>query len=771
MGFEYLSKCIVSFCILLLAGVMPIAAYAQEQIQEQAQTKIQTDNEDAILILDASGSMWGQIEGTAKIEIAKTVLDGLLDDLPATSRLGLMAYGHNKKGDCSDIEMLSALGANRDDIKTAVKGISPKGKTPISASVKMAADKLKYTENKATVILISDGIETCNLDPCALGKQLEADGVDFTAHVVGFDIIDQKTEDQLQCLASSTGGRYLSAASASELSLALGTTIIKQVDVGPASLRLKATVLDGGPEIPTGLNWKIAQSGGGDVVYEGNDEGTITQSVPAGVYDIFVTRSSDGLKGSAKLVKTPAGAEQVVTIALSPEFPAKVTPDREQVSVGIGFSVQWEGPNRKADFITITQPDAPARGYTSYAYTNNGNPLKLTAPTTAGDYEVRYVLANPHKILARTPMKVVESETSISAKNTAEAGEHVNVEWVGPNTKGDYITVVKSDAAPRRYLAYVYTQKNASPQKLPMPVEPGEYELRYVFVGPAKNTKSDSHKVIATQAITIIEPDITLDAPEQADTGAILQVPWTGPGRKRDFITVTAPDAPPRSYTNYSYGHQGSPAEIRMPVTPGDYELRYVQQGVHETDKVAARRPIKIVQSVATISGPQSAKVGSEISVEWSGPAPAAGDFITVTEPDASERSYKDYAYTKNGSPAKIEMPVEPGTYELRFVQNNTKVIARQAIILEDISMTLDAPSQGKAGATISVSFTGPVAKGDWITVVPTDARAKKYNDYFYPRNGSPGELDLPTQAGEYEIRYVLDGERVVARKSIIVSE
>jgi len=132
MGFEYLSKSIVSFCILLLAGVMPIAAYAQEQIQEQAQTKIQTDNEDAILILDASGSMWGQIEGTAKIEIAKTVLDGLLDDLPATSRLGLMAYGHNKKGDCSDIEMLSALGANRDDIKTAVKGISPKGKTPIS---------------------------------------------------------------------------------------------------------------------------------------------------------------------------------------------------------------------------------------------------------------------------------------------------------------------------------------------------------------------------------------------------------------------------------------------------------------------------------------------------------------------------------------------------------------------------------------------------------------------------------------------------------------
>ncbi len=771
MGFEYLNKIIVSFCIVLLAGGMQIVAEAQDPTQAQDPTKSQTSNEDAILILDASGSMWGQIEGTAKIEIAKTVLDGLLDDLPASSRLGLMAYGHNEKGNCSDIEMLSAIGANRDDIKKAVKSVNPKGKTPISASVKMAAEKLKYTENKATVILISDGIETCNLDPCVLGKQLEKDGVDFTAHVVGFDIVDQKTEDQLQCLASSTGGRYLSAASAGELSLALGTTIIKQVDVGPASLRLRATVLEGGPEIEAGLNWEIRQAGSGEVVFEDNDKGTLTQSVPAGVYDIFVTRSSDGLKGVSKLVKTSPGAEQFITIVLNPEFPAKVIPDSEQVSVGTDFSVIWEGPNRKSDFITITESDASARSYTSYAYTNNGNPLKLTAPTTAGDYEVRYVLANPHKILARTAMKVVVTETSISSKETAEAGEHIDVEWVGPNTKGDYITVTKSDATPRSYLAYVYTQKNASPQKLTMPVEPGEYELRYVFVGPAKNARSDSHKVIATQPITITKATITLGGPEQADTGAVLQIPWTGPGRKRDFITVTALDASPRSFTNYSYGHQGSPAEIRMPVTPGDYELRYVQQGANEPDKVAARRPIKIAQSVATISGPKIAKVGSEISVEWSGPAPASGDYITITEPDAPERNYKDYAYTKNGSPSKIEMPVDPGSYELRFVQNSKIVIARQTITVEEIAVLLDAPNSGKIGATISVGFTGTVAKGDWITVVLPGASTKKYNDYFYPRNGSPGKLKLPKQAGDYEIRYVLDGERIVARKPITVSE
>ena len=62
------------------------------------------------------------------------------------------------------------------------------------------------------------------------------------------------------------------------------------------------------------------------------------------------------------------------------------------------------------------------------------------------------------------------------------------------------------------------------------------------------------------------------------------------------------------------------------------------------------------------------------------GPEPASGDWITVTTPDAPESKYNDYAYTKQGSPATIRMPLEPGEYELRFVQGNKKVIARQAI-------------------------------------------------------------------------------------------
>ena len=141
-----------------------------------------------MLVLDASGSMWGQIDGKPKIAIAREAVAEMLDGWNGGD-LGLMAYGHRRKGDCGDIEVLQTIGPNTAaGIRRQVNALNPKGMTPISASVRQAAEQLRFTEQKATVILVSDGEETCNADPCELGKELETAGVDFTAHVVGFDI-------------------------------------------------------------------------------------------------------------------------------------------------------------------------------------------------------------------------------------------------------------------------------------------------------------------------------------------------------------------------------------------------------------------------------------------------------------------------------------------------------------------------------------------------------------------------------------------------------
>lgn len=176
----------------------------------------------AILVLDASGSMWQEVDGRSKVEIAREAIDTMLGQWNPDVSLGLLAYGHRRRGDCGDIELLIPPdGFDRAAISRTVRNLNALGMTPITAAVRRAAEELRYTEHKATVILVSDGEETCNADPCMLGQELEAQGIDFTAHVIGFDLPEGPAREQLQCLAARTGGGYFDARDASELGAAL----------------------------------------------------------------------------------------------------------------------------------------------------------------------------------------------------------------------------------------------------------------------------------------------------------------------------------------------------------------------------------------------------------------------------------------------------------------------------------------------------------------------------------------------------------------------
>lgn len=207
----------MSFRTVLLAVFLFILAVVPARADEGSRV---------ILVLDASGSMWGQIDGTAKMEIAKDVVGRVVGAWKRENELGLVAYGHREKGSCEDIEVLREPGAlDAGDYMSAVKALTPKGKTPMTAAVRMAAESLKYTERKASVILVSDGIETCGLDPCAVAEELEKLGVDLTVHTVGFGLDNQGAVAQLKCLAEKTGGTYTTAENASELEAALTKTV------------------------------------------------------------------------------------------------------------------------------------------------------------------------------------------------------------------------------------------------------------------------------------------------------------------------------------------------------------------------------------------------------------------------------------------------------------------------------------------------------------------------------------------------------------------
>ena len=170
-----------------------------------------------MMILDGSGSMWGQIDGTAKIEIARDAIGRMLADWPEGRNLGLMAYGHRREGDCGDIEtLLPPAPLDRARVDSALADVTPRGKTPVGASVRAAAGSVGET---GSVIVVTDGLENCGADLCTLGKDLAEADESFTAHIIGFDVDD--ASGQLACLATATGGRYIPASDAVSLTGAL----------------------------------------------------------------------------------------------------------------------------------------------------------------------------------------------------------------------------------------------------------------------------------------------------------------------------------------------------------------------------------------------------------------------------------------------------------------------------------------------------------------------------------------------------------------------
>ena len=189
-----------------------------------------------LFILDGSNSMWGQVDGVAKIETAKQVLGKLLSDLPAATQVGLVAYGHRLKGSCEDVEMMSGIG-ERDPqaIVKMVNGITPRGKTPISFALDLGSTAFAGREDENNnIVLISDGIETCKGDPCATTRDLMKLGINVRVHTVGFNV-DEETRAQLRCIADAGNGSYFDADSTENLQKAMvAVQQVAQAETKPA---------------------------------------------------------------------------------------------------------------------------------------------------------------------------------------------------------------------------------------------------------------------------------------------------------------------------------------------------------------------------------------------------------------------------------------------------------------------------------------------------------------------------------------------------------
>ncbi len=213
-----------------------------------------------LVILDSSGSMYRTLDGRYRYEIAKDVLSDLVTNvLPDQVPFALRVFGNREANVCrSDLEVaLAPLDAS--SVSAVIAGIEPQpfAGTPIAASLQAAVSDLASATGARTVVLITDGEESCDGDVEAAIEELRAGGLEVVLNVIGFDFdaddVDAARE-RFRSWAELGGGQYFDASSADELAGALESSVAlpfevldeDQVVVARGTVNGPAVELDGG---------------------------------------------------------------------------------------------------------------------------------------------------------------------------------------------------------------------------------------------------------------------------------------------------------------------------------------------------------------------------------------------------------------------------------------------------------------------------------------------------------------------------------------------
>ena len=732
-------------------------------------------DENVMIVFDGSNSMWGQIEGTAKIVIARDLMENLLGDWVDDRSVGLMAYGHRTRGDCSDIEVLVEPGqAARETILERINGVTPTGKTPLSDAVEQAATALSYTDQPATVVLISDGLESCERDPCALAEALEKGGVGFTAHVVGFGLGSDEDTSSLACIAENTGGQYITATNADELGAALstvGNAVAETVPEPNPEPEAPAVLVQAPDTAVGGTNIKVTWA---STVAE-RDYITIvpvgTEPDQAGVY-VQVGKASEvvlavpGDEGLYEVRYFASESRETLghdTIEITKPDVALTAPDI--IETGGALTVSWTPTLNARDRVTIVPLGTDDGVLGNYIQVGQNTEKDLVAPSDPGLYELRYVLNVDRKTVGTRAIEVSDPAVTLQAPDTTLTGADFDVSWAGTVNEKDYITIVPM-GADEGTLGNYFSVSDASKKALKAPADTGLYEVRYVL--------REGRKTLASATIEVTAPEITVSAPETVLAGSKFDVSWTGTVHPRDFVTIVPMGAEEGQYGNYQNVSDADTKALKAPADPGLYEVRYI---LREGRKTMASTTVEVTEPDVTISSVTEVRAGTKLRVSWTG-AVATNDFINLVPAESEDSVTGVYGNVRDKSELDLNVPDETGLYEVRYVlREGRRVVARQTIevLPKDAALntgaSIEAPETTAPGSTIEVSWSTDSDSADQrITLAQGEQAIFTWISAEKITGAPPIQITVPDEPGIYEIRLLdLTNKAVLSRKVIQV--
>jgi Ca-activated chloride channel family protein len=229
------------FLILCLVTLLPLSEYSGIlHAQRNGVSAGEAHTSRILFIFDASNSMAGQWDGERKIDMAREVLFEMLDTLEQMSsvELGLRVYGHQSPvppQDCSDTKLEVPFSKNNvSQIRQTLKEIQPRGTTPIARSLALAPEDFPLCGTcRNIIVLITDGIEACDGDPCSVSLDLQRKGIILRPFVIGIGS-DPGFRETFDCI-----GEYYDAPTQEEYREALKEVITQALNATSAQVNLQ----------------------------------------------------------------------------------------------------------------------------------------------------------------------------------------------------------------------------------------------------------------------------------------------------------------------------------------------------------------------------------------------------------------------------------------------------------------------------------------------------------------------------------------------------
>jgi Ca-activated chloride channel homolog len=542
-----------------------------------------------VVVFDASGSMWAQLEeGKSRIEIARAVMqqfDGRRDiEIP----IGVVAYGHTRRGDCEDIEAVLPIEQHeRGDVENVISVLNPRGMTPLTDSLAKAREMIPRTAESADIILVTDGLENCGGDPCALASELAEEGIGIRAHVVGF-ALEEEAVMSLSCVPDKTGGQLFVTQSGDELVEALSRIV--ETDEGKLFLGARVAETD---QILAGVSWTIMNLETEESEsFENDQEGFFELEIDAGRYLVearFDERSSERL-----ISLEPDQTKEVVIELEGRQREILVRVDApEQVPANSEFEFVVADAETETDYVLFVPADHDEEVSRHVRRTNRldgDGAYTRRAPGEPGAYELRYYLAQDDELAVVVPIEVTEIEVSISAPAEVVANTHFELELSEPAV--GHIVIVDADRAEDDIVSRSMRMRNSVSGdrvvRRRAPDQPGEYEIRY-------HARED-RRLLASTAITVVETKATLAAPGEAKAESEVEIEVNG-GVSGHLVIVRADRAEDDIVSRYqrirnSVDGDDGVVTRTAPEDPGEYEIRYYTSGER---RLIARSPLEVV--------------------------------------------------------------------------------------------------------------------------------------------------------------------------------